>query len=1189
MKKLSFFLILFFAFMANVLIAQELPEIILPSPTVANLMRFEEVPVNHYTGIPDISIPIYNTKISNTLNLSIDLNYNPSGIRIDERSGWTGTGWSLGSESVISRTVMDVPDEIYSIPNGSISAPGDIGTFNNNFDEFGSINFQGGNVPAQWEEFVWKTSQGAQHYDYQPDLYQFSFFGFSGRFIIINENGNLVPKIVSSEQKVEININYNTYSGYNQNQFEITSFEVIDTSGNKFLFSAIETSTSTSAMQGANQLNELIVQGVNNPPKVMTYSSSWKLTSISSPNDNILATYTYNTITEEFDTPRSYESNSLTNFITLPASLIGSLKSYNAGLMPPKWMQTWSQLEIQSLKIKDITLHNQTKIEFARFLGHPEYAPLTGCQLNNIKVKNNNGSIVKNINLIYSTSSNNRLFLDQINDTTASETLPYIFHYEDKDSLPGFGSDYKDNWGYYNGNLPYYDIQLYENAVKKGLLTSIEYPTGGKKEFEYELHEIAYVGQELVNIYELPENRDSALKTISYEGFVETPQQQQSPLNGRLFFYIDVPQTININYNVSNSISNAIIYGNHRLELSSVNFSGYDPYATGVQPFPSSENDVTNITPIQSYVLNSNSQNVSITKSVTPGFYMLRVITSPFYFVDPSNGSTYLEVDASVNLSEFQYNSRNLKGGGLRIKHIRFTDNGIEKSKTSFNYDLDSNDSSLVNPHDPNIPLSSGVFDGSILMTRTFPKRMNLITPIECQQGNGFAPGNYPSTLYVFQSKKTLNSIIGGMTKGNYVGYKNVSVSQSNNGRTDYEFTTSLEYPNYPQFYYNWESPPYFEAPVPDTDYKRGLLTKQSIYNNGGDLLKEVANEYEFEEELATYQYYHTFYNGNCVFDVFYTNYYNFSNGIPDAEHPCSVDTTPVSGANCLPTDYIGIQPVYHKWGKSFLKETISKDYFYDALHTQFNTESRQTFVYNTGNFQIKEQNSYVFESGVEQHYKTKYYYPVGGVPASYNNAAAINKLNTINKINEVLVTENYKNGSLLTKIQNQYLEFNTDLIELSAVQVAKENNIPEDRIVYHKYDLYGHPLEVSKADGVHIVYIWGYNQSQPIAMIENLDYASIPTQTITNLQSLSDSDNDRTLGASGNEGALRIALNALRASYPEAMVSTYTYDPLVGVTSMTDAKGYTMYYEYDEFNRLKQVKDADGKILNETMYHYKQ
>jgi YD repeat-containing protein len=54
-------------------------------------------------------------------------------------------------------------------------------------------------------------------------------------------------------------------------------------------------------------------------------------------------------------------------------------------------------------------------------------------------------------------------------------------------------------------------------------------------------------------------------------------------------------------------------------------------------------------------------------------------------------------------------------------------------------------------------------------------------------------------------------------------------------------------------------------------------------------------------------------------------------------------------------------------------------------------------------------------------------------------------------------------------------------------------------------------------------------------------------------------------------------------------MVTTYTYDPLIGVTSITDPKDYTVYYEYDDFNRLKQVKDADGKILSENEYNYKQ
>ncbi|TXD83443.1 hypothetical protein ESY86_09585 [Subsaximicrobium wynnwilliamsii] len=73
-------------------IETDLPTIIPPSPTVATLMRFEEVPVDHYTGIPDISVPLYSKKVSNNLNFNIGLSYNPVGIRVADRSGWTGTG-----------------------------------------------------------------------------------------------------------------------------------------------------------------------------------------------------------------------------------------------------------------------------------------------------------------------------------------------------------------------------------------------------------------------------------------------------------------------------------------------------------------------------------------------------------------------------------------------------------------------------------------------------------------------------------------------------------------------------------------------------------------------------------------------------------------------------------------------------------------------------------------------------------------------------------------------------------------------------------------------------------------------------------------------------------------------------------------------------------------------------------------
>ncbi|UOY08883.1 RHS repeat protein [Muricauda sp. SCSIO 64092] len=190
----------------------------------------------------------------------------------------------------------------------------------------------------------------------------------------------------------------------------------------------------------------------------------------------------------------------------------------------------------------------------------------------------------------------------------------------------------------------------------------------------------------------------------------------------------------------------------------------------------------------------------------------------------------------------------------------------------------------------------------------------------------------------------------------------------------------------------------------------------------------------------------------------------------------------------------------------------------------------------------------------------------------------------------ETMTTVTNSAGSEVFSEKTVYKEWGNTMVLPQTLQTLKgeasQTNQPEDRIIYHDYDDHGNPLEVSKADGVHILYVWGYDDTQPIAKVGNATYENLTTaqQTAIN-EAKAASDND----VSGTtENTLRVKLKILRDAFPQALVTTFTYDPLVGVTSVTDPRGYSTHYEYDAFNRLTFVKDQDGYIVSKHEYHYK-
>ena len=99
----------FFLIMYSASFGQKLPEVVPPSPNAASLGQYADVPVSYYTGIPNISIPLFEVS-SGDIKLPITLSYHASGIRVDQEASWVGLGWSLNAGGVITKQKRGVDD-----------------------------------------------------------------------------------------------------------------------------------------------------------------------------------------------------------------------------------------------------------------------------------------------------------------------------------------------------------------------------------------------------------------------------------------------------------------------------------------------------------------------------------------------------------------------------------------------------------------------------------------------------------------------------------------------------------------------------------------------------------------------------------------------------------------------------------------------------------------------------------------------------------------------------------------------------------------------------------------------------------------------------------------------------------------------------------------------------------------------
>lgn len=123
----------------------------------------------------------------------------------------------------------------------------------------------------------------------------------------------------------------------------------------------------------------------------------------------------------------------------------------------------------------------------------------------------------------------------------------------------------------------------------------------------------------------------------------------------------------------------------------------------------------------------------------------------------------------------------------------------------------------------------------------------------------------------------------------------------------------------------------------------------------------------------------------------------------------------------------------------------------------------------------------------------------------------------------------------------------------------------------FGSFDAHGRPTTFTDANGIHSLMIWGYGGLYPVAMVVNTSPPSLSGAGIS-------------LGTI-LPGGLSASQEASLRGIEGASVTTWKYQPSVGVTEKTGPDGRKATYEYDPCGRLTAVKGPDSETISEYIY----
>ena len=1086
-----------------------------PSTEAQSLSKFAEVPVDLYTGRIDINIPLF-TISCNDIVLPISLSYHGGGTKVGDVGGVLGTGWTLNAGGVVSRIVRGIPDEFY-LHNGFVKG---YDRLNSNEKAFITKLVQR-DIPADpsavfenqdailSEMTLYGQSYDENKIDVSPDNYIFSVDGFSGVFVGSNPN------------------NIQTTGGCKISKVG-GIYYLTGVNGLKYEFAYPEQKIFPYRMgdiYNTTNWDDL-------PEYQDKYTSAWWLTSISSVAGDSLKLKYSDSIEKQLSTPHS--SYAYTQYDTFDENIERkTIHRFHNGYSNPFIKTTSDTLYHRFLE--EIVAPNCT----LRFYYSPKYNGYS--RLDSISLyssaTNANESPIERYEFVYvgTATSVNLSMIKHRGKNGKYQYYNFSYHYT---NTGGMTSENKDHWGYFSkesigrfADKKYFGIDPIglsavstserhadnANAINN-TLKSITYPSGLTVEFTWEPHDfskLSTVGEnayQQYKEYDYSETPTPIYQTITKSTFELCGKENQEVKSKSI--YLTNEQYINIDiskYFYSSDVWSCIDCV--------MDWSG-DYIATDLPEFSVLFNGAK--------IFSTNLDSVSIRRLGNQGVKQIpaRQYGAGSYTFQLTNPRTTLMPASSVvsnmpcSYYHEMFNKLETSLGKIPISiteqyPIENTFNtrnvgGVRIKRITYK---DVNQQLMIKEYA--YKDSNNVSTGILAYAPRYASKHLMYVP-----GYG---ANIITDLLVLRS----NGLPYVLNSHGHIEYQQVSeytVSQQGEvagqhtpiNRVDYYYSTSI-------------SPDCSD--VDDTGYNTyiptDLLQLTSRKHKRGHLLRKI--EYADEMKVTNYEYQvvedtnkHLF-SGN-LFPTADFQGVNYNYGVRPYKNFSVVKYRVIPyNKRLVSQQTTGEQTnTYHAY-------TYANNAYSSALNADM--PITHTFVTSEGDTLIEH---YTYESNtnkIKQCIITKNGYVIDGYQLDYDNAYRV-----IKKYTPLLSPTSLPSTANIT----------WDLLETYNYDPAI-NKIVE--VINHKTNL-------------TTTYLWSYGGQYPIAEITNATFATIKNKLgETRIKQLQQS---YTPDLS--------VVNSLRTQLPSTNVNTMTYEPLVGITSYTDARGYTQYYEYDDFGQVQEI-----------------